>query len=117
MIRRARLPKWMSQVCLCPSCGLPISMYDIMSFGMKLNAQHFGDFYVMAICPRCNAGIDLHYRNACPDVHSFVDFLRKGGQAKAVFAKDIQARENNLTDEIIRKINRKSKGVTTSDSA
>jgi hypothetical protein len=102
LIKSFNLPKWVLKQ-NCSKCNKPLSCLSLRSIGLKLNAQHIGNFFIEVCCQHCNYGYELHMKNTIKDIKSFIYFL-KNDDLDPKMEPDylISNSENNLVKDIIK---------------
>jgi hypothetical protein len=103
------LPVWLREERACPECKEKIPIEGIFGFGVKLNAQHFGNFFVETLCPKCHAGFEWHFQDACPDLKSFNKVLSYGTDVTPVPHHQISSSKNNLMERMLKEKEDKAK--------
>jgi hypothetical protein len=96
------LPKWLLEERSCPECGKPIPLEGNFGFGVKLNAQHFGNFFVETLCPNCHSGFEWHFKKACPTFKDLLNVMTSGSGDQPVPNHRIPSSENNLIEAMLK---------------
>jgi len=108
MIDGFNMPEWLRQERMCPECNKPLPPESNHGFGVKLNAQHFGNFFIETLCPSCYAGFEWHFRRSCKDFDCFLGVLKNGTQGEPTPNYKMSSGENNLMESMMEKRKEKS---------
>jgi hypothetical protein len=102
LIKTFNLPKWILKQ-NCSKCNKPLGCLSLRSIGLKLNAQHIGNFFIEVCCQHCNYGYELHIKNTIKNVKSFI-YLLENDDLNPKMEPDylIPCGENNLVKDIIK---------------
>jgi len=104
LIKTFNIPEWIVKQ-KCSKCDKEIGYLSLRSIGLKLNAQHIGNFFVEVCCQHCNFGYELYLKDACKNIKDLVALLENyswdlGAKMKPDFL--IPNSENNLVKDIIK---------------
>ena len=102
LIKSYNIPKWVVKQ-KCSKCDKELGYLSLRSIGLKLNAQHIGNFFVEVCCQHCNFGYEFHIEKACKNMKEFIDLLsNKDLDVKMKPDYLISNSENNLVKDIIK---------------
>jgi len=104
LIKTFNIPEWIIKQ-KCYKCDKELGYLSLRSIGLKLNAQHIGNFFAEVCCQHCNYGYDLYLKDVCKNIKDFVALLENniwnlGAKMEPDYL--IPNSENNLVKEIIK---------------
>lgn len=112
LIKRFQLPRWIIEQ-NCTKCNKTLGYLSIRSIGVKINAQHIGNFFIEVCCIHCKYGYELHIKRICSNIGDFINLLTNACfHAKMEPDYLIPNNENNLVQNIVRDIKENKNGNT-----
>ena len=104
LIKKYCFPDWLIQY-QCDQCKEKIGEISIRSVGIKINAQHIGNFFAEICCQHCKCGYEIHIRNVCKNIEDFTNLLKNNTVSHKIETDySMSYSDSNITKNVLEEV-------------